>query len=156
MILHKKAFRVFPPDFEPEEVDHPIYVDADVPTKKQAGAAKYTAMTYDENWWSWKALRWKEKDLYLEIIDPILEGLSESQVRKMRHAFGVTKTGRTNRNYYHSDRDEDWEELVRMGLATIDELSGNWVCEIIYRLSERGQQAIMTMVPRTKREILTS
>lgn len=50
--------------------------------------------------------------------------LSVEQIRKMRHAIGLTADTPANkmytpyRNYYVTGKDPDWEELVEAGLAS--------------------------------------
>lgn len=42
---------------------------------------------------------------------------SDRQVDKARHALGLTRKKRAYRNYYASDPDPDWDDLVERGLA---------------------------------------
>ena len=47
--------------------------------------------------------------------------VTKSQLNKMKHALGLNRNIKPNRNYYYTyANDDDWEELIAEGLADIE------------------------------------
>lgn len=93
-----------------------------------------------------KARRCKHKDLVLGEQHPLLSSTSESQQRKMLHALGYDENRLSifgYRNYYQCAVNDDWESLIKLGLADKNLNNGlNY-----YFLTDLGRQVISSIVP---------
>lgn len=61
---------------------------------------------------------------------------TDSQVDKVRHALGLTRSNIAYRNYYNCDGDADWDDLVERGFAV--KQTSSFVPGVIYRITKRA------------------
>jgi len=77
---------------------------------------------------------------------------SVEQLQKMKHALGLTRIDKPNesyRNYYNTDEDADWEDLVTRGYAERQGVNG-YAGSFIYRVSERGKELLKQIIGNFK------
>ncbi len=97
-----------------------------------------------------KARRAKDLDLIKPNPSSLLNNLTESQVKKMKHMTGLSVGRNQYRNYYTSCSPvEDLEMLIPMGLAG----RFNKFDSIVYYLTDKGLEVIKSTVPLTRKEV---
>jgi hypothetical protein len=100
-----------------------------------------------ELWNALKARRVRSMDWLHRIPHHIVSQLSESQLRKMKHAVGIEDEISGNydfyRNRYVVPSDPEWDDLIAKGLA----LKTRALDLDYYYLSEEGKEVIISLMP---------
>lgn len=118
----KKAYIVIPYYSDRQDPEILKMTDGYPTYAETAGKAKYDFACHieyeDLDWWKFRALRWREKDLFPPVLHESLELLTKEQISKMKHTYGTETDYPGNRNYYHCEwDDEDFRKLMKLNMA---------------------------------------
>jgi len=158
----KKAYIVIPDwcdeqdpkDWKMQASRHAIYAE----TASKARYQQYLNIEGDsvEAMMAYRALRWKEKDLFPPVLHDSLECLNESQIKKMKHTYGVESREPGNRNYYNCPwDDEDFKTLLALDMAIRNPRRDENLTEgsTYFHLTDFGIEVIMSTRERLREDI---
>lgn len=157
----KKAYIVIPDWSDEQNVDVWKAQDPNSATYAESqGKARYDfAMHieyYESDWYKFRALRWKEKDLFPPVLHDSLECLNKEQISKMKHTYGVESNNPGNRNYYNCQwDDEDFKVLLAFDMAIRNTSCDNRLTKgtTYFHLTDFGIEVIMSTRERLREDI---
>lgn len=91
-----------------------------------------------------KLRRSKYEDLIEQEPDKVLDYLTESQIKKMKHALGLNRKRESYRNYYFlSNPSKELDELVNIRLMDVQKRDNGFY----YFVTDRGKDAMFSTMP---------
>ncbi|MGM0935922.1 MAG: hypothetical protein ACQEWL_04800 [Pseudomonadota bacterium] len=80
--------------------------------------------------------------------------ISQSSIELMQHALGINERNREPyRNYFlSSGKNEEWDNLVKSGLAVSNKAPQGVCGDIYYQVTEQGKNVAIVKLPKPKAE----
>jgi len=149
MEILKKAWIVIPHWYDGAECGDidPVYADTAPKAKYQLYLDMDSSCHNHDEFWLYKAHRLREMDLLSQPRHALCHLITTNQIELMAHCYGMDGKEPGYRNYFHSDLDNEWEDLCRKNMAKRRTMGDNWSCDYNYSLTELGINVVKSTRP---------